>query len=335
MRPVFTFDGTSKEVLQSALASLDSNPYRDYETFRQEIAAVIGDGAVSRTFAAAARDIVRQRENDRNHIHLITNCPLDDDIPVFGQADPLEDKYTHKSSYVGEAMLEIVGQLTGTPLLAYTTRNNGDFFHDVYAQDRYARTQTQKSDGDLYFHNDRTAHPVRADYLALLGMRCPAENLVYTGYVDGGDLLVHISAESQELLRHAEFVTPFDEYSRDSNHSQGVSDPHAVLENRCSLRYYDTRTRPADRGSASHYRALMELRDGLVKARRERHRIRDGDMLLCANQDGLHNRELVDMQDVESGRLRWLLKTYAFRDDAAADKHADRWAGGVRGRVLD
>ena len=44
----------------------------------------------------------------------------------------------------------------------------------------YLNTQTQKTDSDLYFHNDRTAHTVRADVLCLLGMRCDENNIVNT-----------------------------------------------------------------------------------------------------------------------------------------------------------
>lgn len=196
-------------------------------------------------------------------------------------------------------------------------------------------TQTQKSDGELFFHNDRTAHPVRADYLALLGMRCPKDDLVYTCYVDGRRLIEFLSEGSQALLRETAYVTPFDEYSRDSNDRQDVSRPHAVLENSHSFRYYDTRTRPADMSSASHYAALMGLRDALVWSKRQYHRMQEGDLLVMANQDGLHSRIMIDIRHPETTRLRWLLKTYAFRDDQTAESHADEWASGVRGRVLD
>ena len=37
---------------------------------------------------------------------------------------------------------------------------------------------TGYSDSELFFHNDRTAHPVRADYTSLLGLRCPDDDLI-------------------------------------------------------------------------------------------------------------------------------------------------------------
>ena len=59
------------------------------------------------------------------------------------------------------------------------------------------------------------------------------------------------------------------------------------------------------------------------------------DLFTFANQEGLHNREHIEINDPERARTRWLLKTYAFKDRAAADRFADRWLDGVPGRVGD
>ncbi|MYW69312.1 taurine catabolism dioxygenase TauD [Streptomyces sp. SID8379] len=335
MKPVYTFTDSDRDSLKESLEFLGASPYEDYEKFSDAIAALIAEGRVPDGLTSACRLIRGQREARVTYAHVISNSPLDSERPVFDQSNPVDDKYLQKRTFVGEGMLELVGRLTGTPLLSYATRNNGDFFHDVYADNRYAGTQTQKTDWELHWHNDRTAHPVRADYLALLGMRCPTKDLVYTKYVDGRELLKYISPRAQELLRRPEFVTPYDELSRDSNKGQRLSEAHAVLENEHSFRYYDTRTEPADRASAAHYEALREFRDALAKCREQYHRIQDGDLLVIANQDGLHSRQMIDIQDAGTTRLRWLLKTYAFRDDATADVHANDWLDGVRGRVRD
>ncbi|MFJ8214974.1 TauD/TfdA family dioxygenase [Streptomyces sp. NPDC096033] len=335
MKAIHTFSETDRASLSDSLTFLGANPYTDYEKFRDAIGNLIADERVPAGFVDACRRIKQQRDDKVTYAHVVSNCPLDVDRPVFDQANPVDDKYLQKQTFVGEGVLELLAQLTATPLLSYATRNNGDFFHDVYADNRYSGTQTQKTDWELYWHNDRTAHPVRADYLALLGMRCPTDDLVYTKYVDGRELLKFISPENQELLREKAFVTPYDELSRASNRKQQVSDLHTLLENEHSFRYYDTRTRPADPSSAAHYEALRQFRDALAKSREQYHRIQEGDLLVIANQDGLHSRQMVDIQHFETTRLRWLLKTYAFRDDAAADVHGDIWLDGVRGRVLD
>jgi len=95
--------------------------------------------------------------------------------------------------------------------MVYRTRNNGDFFHDVYVHKRYLNSQTQKTDGELYFHNDRTAHPVRADFLYLLGMCCNEHNLIYSGYLDGKEVLSHLDSESRYWLCQPFYITLYDD----------------------------------------------------------------------------------------------------------------------------
>ncbi|WP_238714869.1 MULTISPECIES: TauD/TfdA family dioxygenase [Tenebrionibacter/Tenebrionicola group] len=225
-------------------------------------------------------------------------------------------------------------QLTDSPLLAYRTRNNGDFFHDVYADKKYSNTQTQKTDGELYFHNDRTAHPVRADFLSLLGMRSSEENLIYTGYVDGRSILENLKAESQEWLRKSLFITPFDDYSRDSNINQIDSEPHPILGNIHTFRYYDTRTTYTPEAPIEAIKALFDLKIAITKAKKSRVSINKGDLFSFANQDSLHNREIIQIKDSVSAEKRWLLKTYSFRSPEEMDKYYDYFDADLPGFVV-
>lgn len=335
MQPIYEFTDDDREVLKHQLLALGAEPYRDYPAFQEAVSRLIASGDVPEPFVAAMTAVGRDRQDAVTYAHVIRNCPVDDEIPCLDQDDALEDKYRKKKTFVGEGLLELQAQYLGTPILAYTTRNNGDFFQDVYADNRFAGTQTQKTDWELYWHNERTAHPVRADFISLLGMRTPDDDLVYTKYVDGRELLAYISEESQALLREPAFITPFDELSKASNANQIVSDRHALLENEHSFRYYDTRTVPADPNSPAHYRAIWEFRDALSKAREQYHRIENRDLFLFANQDGLHSRQMIDIQHFDTTRFRWLLKTYTFRDDAAADANSAYWLDGIRGQVAD
>ncbi|RQS09990.1 taurine catabolism dioxygenase TauD [Burkholderia sp. Bp8998] len=321
MKSTFKFSDQEKGNLSAALQKIDTSPYQDYSGFQRGIGALIANGDVPVFFLNVCETIRMERSGKRRYAHLLRNVPLDDTIPVFDQNDPVQDKYEKKTSFVGESLLELFAQLTRSPLLAYQTRNNGDFFHDVYAHKKYSQTQTQKTDGELFFHNDRTAHPVRADYLSLLGMRCSDANRIYTGYLDGRALLEHISETHQALLRQPHFITPYDEYSRDSNLNQVVSDSHVILENDHSFRYYDTRTTYAPGAPTGAIEALLSLKNAIVKASKERVHIRTGDLFSFANQDALHNRELIEINDHEDARKRWLLKTYSFRDNASMHRY--------------
>lgn len=335
MEPIYTFDLTDRETLKERLLDLNSDPYKDYEAFQEAVAGLLSSGDIPQPFLNALQTVKDDRANATTYAHVIANCPVDDKIPELDQDDALSDKYAKKETFVGEALLELQAQFLGTPILAYTTRNNGDFFQDVYADNRFKGTQTQKTDWELYWHNERTAHPVRADFISLLGMRTPEDDLVYTKYVDGRELLKYIPQESQDILREKAFITPFDELSKASNKNQVISDAHALLENEHSFRYYDTRTVPADSSSAKHYRAIWHFRDALSKSREQYHRIQNRDLFLFANQDGLHSRQMIDIKHFETTRLRWLLKTYTFRSHEAADANAEHWLDGIRGQVRD
>lgn len=332
MEPTYVLTEEERRDLHTALAEVRENPYQDYPAFSRAIAALAG--SVPDTLSTACARIRADREAGRSEVHVLRNCPIDDDVPVLDQDDPLADKYDKKKTFVAEGFLELYARLVGTPLLAYATRFNGDFFIDVIAHNRFRGQQTGFTDGELVFHNDRTAHRVRADYINLLGMRCP-DDLVYTTFVDGRSLLAQLSTEDQKVLRQPYFITPFDVFSKAGNDRLTNSGVHAILENDHSFRYLDTHTMAAPGGPVSAKDAIIALKNAIVRADKQRHRVRTADLFTFANQDGLHNREIPEVVDPERARGRWLLKTYAFRDAASARRFAGEWVGGVEGRVGD
>lgn len=335
MQPFLNLGDRDRETLVSIFLKLSTNPYRDYVAFHEEIADLAKKRSIPDALTRACEQIRTARTTDGEAAYLLRNCPLDPDIPVFDQDDPVNDKYHQKTTFVAEGFLALFAELTATPLLAYSTRNNGDFFHDVYAHNRYRNTQTQKTDGELYYHNDRTAHPVRADYLALLGMRSDPGNLIYTGYIDGRDILRFLTPQNQALLRQPLYRTPYDEYSRDSNNLQVTSKPHTVLEETHCFRYYDTRTKPLPDAPLEAWDAVLALKDALVRADKQRVRVGMGDLFSFPNQAGLHNRDIVELSDPAQARLRWLLKTYSFRSPAHMRRFHEAFTTGVDGFVYD
>jgi L-asparagine oxygenase len=273
------------------------------------------------------------RRSGASSAHVLRNCPIDSVVPELDSDHPLEDKYEKKTTFIGEAFLELVAQLSGTPLLAYASRFNGDFFIDVIAHKKYAGQQSGFSDGELVYHNDRTAHPVRADYTALLGMRCSDLDLVYTNFVEGRDLRAALTAAEQASLRQPYFVTPYDPVSKDFNTALTTSGHHAILENEHSFRYRDTITTVAGDSPVAAKDALIALKNAIARAPKKRHRILTGDLFTFANQAGLHSREKIESHERKDAPARWLLKTYAFTDAQTADRHNSTWVDGIRGRV--
>jgi L-asparagine oxygenase len=335
MQLSYAFTDDERDELRGLLTTVRAHPYRDPIAFSDEIAGLVERGNVSPHLVEVTGRIRKDRESGNAFAHALRNCPLDEEIPLLDQDDPLTDKYARKTTFVAESFLQLFGHLVGTPLLSYQTRFNGDFFIDVIAINRYRGKQTGYSDGELAFHNDRTAHPVRADYITLLGMRCPEADITYTGFVSGPSLLAMLGEQERNTLRQPYFYTPFDVLSRDRNQALSVSDNHSIFYDEHSVRYVDTHTTVAPDAPAQAKDALIALKNALVRSEKVRHRIRTGDLFTFANQDGLHNREHVEINDPARARTRWLLKTYGFRDRAAADRYAGRWIDGVPGRVGD
>ncbi|MFC5719739.1 TauD/TfdA family dioxygenase [Streptomyces gamaensis] len=333
MQPIYSLSQAERDALYNLLDGIGKHPYEDYPAFSRAVADVIDQGRVPAFFTEVCSRIRQERLSGTSQAHVLRNVPIDAEIPLLDNDDPVSDKHAKKTIFVGEALLELFNQLMGTPLLAYA-RNRGDFFTDVVAYNRFDGLFTGYSDSELYFHNDRTAHPVRADYISLLGMRCP-DDVIYTGYVDGTALLEHLDEAQQATLREPYFVTAFDVFSREHNSELTESEKHPILYGHHSFRYMDTTTTVASDAPVEARDAIIALKDALAKAHKQRHRILTGDLFVLANQDGMHSREKIEILDPVRAKTRWLLKTYAFRDDAAADVHADAWLNGIRGLVAD
>jgi L-asparagine oxygenase len=283
-------------------------------------------------------DIFKRIVQDRSHnqqAHLLQGCPIDKAVPIFCNIDPLSDKYLRKKTFVGEGYLLLVSILINSPLLAYETRNNGDFFQDVYAQEKYYSTQTQKTDSDLYFHNDRTAHEVRPDYIHLLGMRCDPLNYVETTYVDGCDLLKNLTRSEQDWLGEIWFRTPFDSYSTDSNTTQLYSDSHSILIENSFFRYYDTRTTTLEESPIEAWKALVSLKNALQLSPKIRVCIKNQDLLMIPNRQGLHSRNIINIVNKSQFRERYLLKTYNFFSKEMMDTYNNHFKPEISGLVAE
>ncbi|MFP1732079.1 TauD/TfdA family dioxygenase [Lonsdalea quercina] len=335
MKPFYQFsDGENKE-LTRFLQQIVVNPYTDYQSFKLAVAEVLHFKGMPQVFKDVCNAIKKERSLGISDIHVLRNCPRDINLPELDPDNPIADKYKNKKTFIGEALLETFSLLTETPLLAYGSRHNGDFFTDVVAIRKYSGQLTGFSDSELVYHNDRTAHAVRADFVTLLGLRCPDEELIFTGYIDGKAILRHLSETQQLALRQPWYRTQFDVYSRETNSRQVSSPVHAILKNHHSIRYLDTLTHVAPDAPTEAKDALIAFMQAMTKTEKQRHRILQGDLLAFANQDGLHNREKIEIHNNENAARRWLLKTYAFRDRNTAEQYKEYWSKGIFGQIND
>lgn len=334
MKAFHTFTEQQRADLERLFGAIRLSPYTEYAAFKRAVAGY-GAAGLLPDFLVELCARIRAERAEGKLVHVLKGCPVDAEIPDLDHEDPLTDKYRLKRTFVGEAFLEAFASLLGNPLLSYQTRSNGDFFTDVVAIKRFQGKRTGFTDGDLIYHNDRTSHPVRADFITLLGLRCPADDLVYTTYVDGADLIGRLSAEHVQVLSEPWFATEVDDRTRESNRDWDRSDAHAVILGDRTIRFQDTLTKPLPHAPALAWQALLAFKDAITYAPKHRHRLENGDLLVFANQQGLHNRERIEVNNPGDTAKRWLLKTYTFKDRATADAHAPHWANGVYGCAHD
>ncbi|HBF31891.1 MAG TPA: taurine catabolism dioxygenase TauD [Rhizobium sp.] len=332
--PFYVFLDSERQTLHDVFADNHHSPYTDYPAFQSFIENLGKSDRLPVFFRDLCESIRLDRRNGQL-AHLLSNAPVDASIPTLDHDDPVADKYRLKTTFVGETFLGIFAHLLATPLLSYKTRNNGDFFTDVVSINRFRGMKTGFTDGDLIYHNDRTSHPVRADFITLLGMRCPPSDFVYTNFVDGSDMLKHLSDEQIQVLSQPWFRTTVDDLTRESNKDWQFSEAHPIILADRTIRFQDTLTKPIPSAPVEARDALLEFKDTIVKSPKVRHCLRNGDLFVFANQQGLHNRERIEVNDNEETSRRWLLKTYSIKDASTRDTYSKYWADGVVGCALD
>ncbi|MBK2125298.1 TauD/TfdA family dioxygenase [Fangia hongkongensis] len=334
MNPLHHFSNDEKQALFDALSQIKSHPYDSYNAFTDELDGIINSGKIPAFFHEICHKIKEDRTTGKSSAHVLRNCPVDADIPELDQEDPFKDKLAKKKTFVGEAFLALFSKLTATPLLAYGNRFEGSFFADVIAVNKYSGYDSQFGDTELAYHNDRSAHEVRADFVTLLGTRCPQNELIFTNYIDGKDILEFISPEYEAILREAHYYTPFDIHSLTTmNVSESIA--HPIIEGDSLIRYRDSWTIYTKDAPEKAKEALIAFRYAMTRATKTHHRMQDGDLFSFGNQRGLHSREHMEIVDKDTARTRWLLKTYSFKDKETAEKFTHRYKKEAFGCVDD
>lgn len=338
MQPTYIFSDSEKEQLFNVL-SVTASPYVDYDGFNTQVKALVSEEKVPTFFVDACHKIFTDRKNGVSTAHLFQNCPIDEEVPVLSHDNPFADKVAKKKTFVGEALLTVFSQLADNPLLAYGNRFDGCFFADVFSDNKYNGHDSQFGDTELAWHNDRTAHPVRADYTTLVGMRCPESELIFTGFVSGESILEQLTDKQEAILRGKHFVTPSDIHSATTTAKFMGTDSHAILSGEVRkdlhVRFRDGWTIPAESATEEAKDAYIAFLLALARAKKVHHRIKQGELFTFANQGGLHNREMMEVTNSDRARERWLLKTYSFASQELAERYISYYKQGAFGCVDD
>jgi len=244
----------------------------------------------------------------RNPYIVLRNCPVDQELPKLDLDDPVVDKRASKTTYVAEAFLLTYAELMGQHPIGYLNVNDGDIFQDIHPMRTLMDCQSQKASRTIYFHKDLANHFVRPDWVNILGLRASPKNKIYTSFVRNKDLIESLAPETLDILRREDFNTPYDDLTlASSNVKLGSAPNHRILggAEEYDLRFFENRTKgltpEAQEAVDEVVRKLHELKKRLL--------ILKGDFIGSANNECIHNKEVLQINDESAVTNRWLMKT--------------------------
>ena len=304
----YIFSSEANEALTKRLLEIDANPYKDYAGFQAQVSALIAEGqAIPEDFRnlCHAKTYVNQYADP---YVLLKNCPVDPDLPMLDLDDPVNDKRNRKTTYVSEAFLMLYADLMRQEPIGYINVNDGDVFQDIHPMRSLMETQSQKAAKTIFFHKDLANHFVRPDWVNILGLRASPENEIYTSFVRNRDLLDFLSEDVKEGLRDERFYTPYDDLTlSSSNKKLGKAPIHRILGGAESydIRFFENRTVGID----AKAQELVDEVTNALHSLKQRLLILKGDFIGSANNECIHNKEVVRIGDESAVTNRWLMKT--------------------------
>ncbi len=308
----FVFSNEANDVLTRRLLKIRVNPYKDYAGFQAEVIRMIAEaGPIPDDFRnlCHAKKYVNQFESP---YVLLKNCPVDPDLPILDLDSPVVDKRNRKTTYVAEAFLLLYAELMGQQPIGYINVNDGDVFQDIHPMRSLMETQSQKAAKTIFFHKDLANHFVRPDWVNILGLRASEQNEIYTSFVRNCDLLDYLDERVLKGLREERFYTPYDDLTLSSSNKKLGRAPNPQILGGATdydIRFFENRTVGIDAES-------QELVDEVVRALhvlKKRLLILRGDFIGSANNECIHNKEVVRIGDEGAVTNRWLMKTVNVR----------------------
>jgi L-asparagine oxygenase len=303
--PELVLSDAERDGLLDALLAVDANPYRHYEGFCAQVRRIGGSAVVPE----GLRDYVKWRRTVLPASHpvgYLKNLPIDRDLPVFDFDEPVLSKYALKKTFVGEGILALFAELSGTPGIGYLNVNDGDVFQDIYPKRALAASQSQKALNGIYFHKDLANHFVRPDYVYMIGMRSSERNVVLTTFASNESVVGALAADQLEIARQARFYTPFDDLTKaGGNVDVGDADLHPLVVGASDLRLFENRTKGLD----DEAQAVVDAAVAAAHRCKVAVNVQAGDFVITCNNHCVHAKEIVVAEDPEGLRTRWIIKT--------------------------
>ncbi|ROS05526.1 hypothetical protein EDC56_1060 [Sinobacterium caligoides] len=291
--------------LREALSTVLANPYRQYESFCYQIIELLRNDKIPQNLIKSLTECSLKNKKEDPFI-FVRNLPIDENVPVFDNENPVISKYELKKTFVGEGCLYLIGHLLNQVPIGYINVNGGDVFQDIYPQQKLKDTQSQKALGPIYFHKDLANHFVRPDYVNMISMRSNNENEIFTTFVKNIDVLSSFSEEEIEGFEKPNFYTPFDDLTtKAGSYNVGEADHHPIISDGYDIRYFENRTVGLDDKSNQ----LVEKMKSRLHEMKKRVQMIDGDFIGVANNFSVHGKEVGNLTQPDLAWNRWTMKT--------------------------
>ncbi|MNB71407.1 Clavaminate synthase 2 [compost metagenome] len=297
-------EGQRRRIFE-AFSSIATSPYANPGRFLTE---TLSQAEAVGFFKEAILNYITHGSLDNQPAFYIKGLPVEDDLPVFSNADPLSEKYAKKKTFVTEAVLAAAAFYTNTEIVAFSSINNGDLFHDIYMKDSLKNTASQKSMVSFGFHYDMGFKSDRPDWANLACLRSSASNRVSTSVCRNLDLIDRLSAEDLKILSQPIFITPEEVVSLRAGEHAPDSPRIAVYypTTPWKFKFFEGRTA----SEVSEAQAVLERLYRLCHSYKMELVLMPGDLALISNNHCAHCREVTQVADIEAHKKRWLIKTY-------------------------
>ena len=196
-------DSIRDELYQEvANLKVDTSNLRDLESFinqaKETIHSHIGDD-----FLKALRSL--HNSSSPTSAIWIRNLPVDPFVPP----NPTDGKSVSlgKPTYVAEAMLVGLGELTNSHVVGYAaeTQYSNPWIHEGFPRNALSGGSALTKASDLAFHQDMSYHPEAPDILGLVSVREGHDRQVQTELIDNREILETLPHSIVDMLREPRF----------------------------------------------------------------------------------------------------------------------------------
>lgn len=296
------------------------SPERQTREFFEAVFRLAKHGSLPLTF----RDGVDEIEAHQPFavIHGLPHDRAGIDFAPYDNKNPQQQRW-EKQSHVTEAVLLLYAILRDRNLITYRTVNQNAaemaqhhyvFFHDIFPQENFYDTQSSRTPGIVYWHQDLTGKRHRPLNVPIIGVDVPGDNRIWTVFAQTPDISNRLSPKTIAVLMQERFFTPNDVLVTAGDPSLRSEPPHSVFSpdpKTHDMCYFSKRTRPLRDDDDEAWLAIAQVEEVLSDPSIARGIIfQDGSLLSMNNAEGVHAKFIELLTDPSAATSRHLMKSF-------------------------